>query len=160
MFERLNERACMTVVRVKEEAEWLGHDYIGTEHLLLALLREEDGDAARALTSLGVGWTDVRRQVEIIAGFGEGGGECLPLTPLAKEALELGVVEMPETKLGRAGTEQDMLGIFHVKRSVAVCVLSDLNVGRNEARRALARAIQERGGSGVSRGNETGGAYV
>ena len=94
MFERFTERARKVVVLAQEEARHFNHNYIGTEHLLLGLLREDEGVAARALTSLNVTLDEVREQVESIVGYGEEGtGGQAPFTPRSKKVLELALRE-------------------------------------------------------------------
>jgi ATP-dependent Clp protease ATP-binding subunit ClpC len=94
MFERFTERARRAVTLAGEEARRLDHNWIGTEHLLLGLIREDDGVAARALESLGISLQAVRQQVEEIIGPGQQGpSEGLPFTPRSKKVLELSLRE-------------------------------------------------------------------
>ena len=90
MFERFSQRARRVVVLAQEEARMLDHDYIGTEHILLGLIREGEGVAARALESLGISLDAVRQQVEQIIGRGQQAPSGhIPFTPRAKKVLEL-----------------------------------------------------------------------
>ena len=93
-FEKFSERARRVLTFAQEEAQHLNHNYIGTEHILLGLVREEDGVAARVLTNLGVGLNKVRSRVEFIIGRGEkpSAGE-IGLTPRAKKVIELAIDE-------------------------------------------------------------------
>src|SRR5687767_8959503 len=94
MFERFTERARKVVVLAQEEARRFHHDYVGTEYLLLGLVREEEGVAARALGSLKITLEEVREQVESVVGYGEeGAGGQAPFTPRSKRVLELALRE-------------------------------------------------------------------
>ena len=111
MFERFTERARQVVVLAQEEARTLRHNYIGTEHILLGLLREQEGLAARALESLGVTLDYVRGQVTQIVGAGEevSTGQ-IPFTPRAKKVLELALREALSFGQNYIGTEHILLG--------------------------------------------------
>src|SRR2546421_11799468 len=106
MFERFTERARQVVVLAQDEARALRHNYIGTEHLLLGLLREEEGIAARVLESLGVTLEEVRAQVGRVVGQGDEieAGQ-IPFTPRAKKVLELGLREAQAMGHNYIGTE-------------------------------------------------------
>src|SRR5205085_11056135 len=94
MFERFTERARRVMVLAQEEARLLNHNYIGTEHILLGLIREGEGVAAKALESLGISLEAVRRQVEEVIGQGQQAPSGhIPVTPRAKKALELALRE-------------------------------------------------------------------
>src|ERR671921_189646 len=112
MSERFTERACKVVVLAQEEARHFNHNYIGTEHLLLGLLREDEGVAARALGSLNVTLDEVREQVESIVGYGEeGSGGKAPVTPRSKKVLELALREALQLGHNYIGTEHILLGL-------------------------------------------------
>jgi ATP-dependent Clp protease ATP-binding subunit ClpC len=112
VFERFTERARQVVVLAQEEARALRHNYIGTEHLLLGLLREEEGLAARVLRSLDVELEAVREQVARIVGTGEEATSGqIPFTPRAKKVLELALREAKAMGHGYIGTEHVMLGL-------------------------------------------------
>ena len=128
MFERFTDRARRVVVLAQEEARNLDHNYIGTEHLLLGLLHEGGGVAARTLESLGITLDDVRRQVEEIIGRGSGGTPAghIPFTPRAKKVLELSLREALRLGHKHIGTEHLLLGLIEEGDGVAVQVLHGL----------------------------------
>ena len=112
MFERFTERARKVVVLAQDEARHFNHNYIGTEHLLLGLLREDEGVAAQALYSLNVALDEVREQVESIVGYGEEGtGAQAPFTPRSKKVLELALREALQLGHNYIGTEHILLGV-------------------------------------------------
>ena len=108
MFERFTDRARRIVVLAQEEARMLNHDYIGTEHLLLGLIHDGEGVAARALDALGIKLGSVRREVEAMIGQGKNAPSGhIPFTPAAKKILEL--------TLREAGTQDDtQIGVEHI----------------------------------------------
>jgi ATP-dependent Clp protease ATP-binding subunit ClpC len=113
MFERFSDRARRVVVLAQEEARLLGHNYIGTEHLLLGLLADGEGTAARALESLGVTLDAAREQVREIIGEGKGPPQGhIPFTPRAKKVLELSLREALERGGDLIGTEHLLLGLL------------------------------------------------
>ena len=106
MFERFTDRARRVVVLAQEEARRLNHDYIGTEHILLGLIREGEGVAAKALESLGISLEVVRQQVEEIIGRGQQAASGhIPFTPRAKKVLELSLREANAAGHDYIGTE-------------------------------------------------------
>ncbi len=118
MFERFTEQARQVVVLAQEEARTLRHDYIGTEHLLLGLLREENGLAARACASLNIDVERVRAQVVGIVGpRDEVASGQLPFTPRAKKVLELALREALSLGHNYIGTEHVLLGLDRAARS-------------------------------------------
>lgn len=135
MFERFTERARQVVVLAQIEAGGLGHNYIGTEHLLLGLLREEEGIAARVLESLGVGIEEVRAEVERRVGRGEQTttGQ-IPFTPAAKETLELALREALSLRHSYIGTEHVLLGLLRSHEGVAASILGELGVESDAVR--------------------------
>src|SRR5215210_8862855 len=157
MFERFTERARKVVVLAQEEARTFNHNYIGTEHLLLGLLREDEGVAARALSSLNVTLDEVREQVESIVGYGEEGtGGQAPFTPRSKKVLELALREALQLGHNYIGTEHILLGLVRESEGVAARVLSNLGVDPDKVRREVVRML---GGGRSQRGRsgETGG---
>jgi ATP-dependent Clp protease ATP-binding subunit ClpC len=127
MFERFTDRARRVVVLAQEEARGLNHSYIGTEHLLLGLLSEGEGIAARALDALGVGREAVRTEVEAAVGRGEGmPAGHIPFTPRAKKVLELSLREALHLDHSYIGTEHILLGIIAEGEGVAAVVLAKL----------------------------------
>ena len=142
MFERFTERARITVVLAQEEAMRFNHNYIGTEHLILGLLRREDSVAAQALASLNVTLDEAREQVESVVGYGEGGtGEQAPFTPRSKKVFELGLRESLQLGHNYIGTEHILLGLANEREGVAARVLSNLGVTADEIRREVVRRL-------------------
>jgi ATP-dependent Clp protease ATP-binding subunit ClpA len=124
MFERFTDRARAAVVLAQEEARRLQHGYIGTEHVLLGLLREPDGVAGRALARLGIGIDGTRRAVEEIIGRGEGAPTGhIPFTPRAKKVLELSLREALQLRHNYIGTEHILLGLVREGEGVAAQIL-------------------------------------
>ncbi|MDQ4064267.1 MAG: AAA family ATPase, partial [Actinomycetota bacterium] len=165
MFERFTERARKVVVLAQEEARHFNHNYIGTEHLLLGLLREDEGVAARALGSLNVTLDEVREQVESIVGYGEEGtGGQAPFTPRSKKVLELALREALQLGHNYIGTEHILLGLVRESEGVAARVLSNLGVDPDKVRREVVRMLgggrsqRGRSGSGSGGGEAAGGA--
>ena len=124
MFERFTDRARRVVVLAQEEARMLSHNYIGTEHILLGLIHEGDGIAAKALESLGVSLEAVRAQVEEIIGQGQQAPSGhIPFTPRAKKVLELSLREALQLGHNYIGTEHILLGLIREGEGVAAQVL-------------------------------------
>jgi len=145
MFERFTDRARRVVVLAQEEARLLNHDYIGTEHILLGLIQEGDGVAARALQSLGISLDAVRARVEDIIGRGdEQSPSHIPFTPRAKKVLELSLREALQLSHNYIGTEHILLGLIREGEGVAAQVLvelgGDLERVRQEVKRILGTA--------------------
>src|ERR1700678_681794 len=124
MFERFTDRARRVVVLAQEEARMLNHNYIGTEHLLLGLIREADGVAAKALESLGISLDAVRQQVEEIIGRGQQTPTGhIPFTPRAKKVLELSLREALALKSDYIDTEHILLGLIREADGVGAQIL-------------------------------------
>jgi ATP-dependent Clp protease ATP-binding subunit ClpC len=142
VFERFTDRARRVVVLAQEEARMLNHSYIGTEHLLLGLIHEGDGVAAKALQSLDVSLEAVRRQVEQIIGSGsEAPAGHIPFTPRAKKVLELSLREALQLGHNYIGTEHILLGLVREGDGVAAKVLgADLSQVRQQVIQLLAGA--------------------
>jgi ATP-dependent Clp protease ATP-binding subunit ClpC len=142
VFERFTERARQVVVLAQDEARVLKHNYIGTEHLLLGLLREEEGVAARVLESLDVTGDEVRAQVARIIGVGDElpTGQ-IPFTPRAKRALELGLREALGLGHNYIGTEHVLLGVMRVNDGVAARILLDFDVDAEKVRNEVIRLL-------------------
>jgi ATP-dependent Clp protease ATP-binding subunit ClpC len=125
MFERFTERARQVVVLAQDEARLLRHDYIGTEHILLGLIREEDGLAARVIDFLGLTLEGVR--TEVVRRVGEGGEHAttgqIPFTPHAKQTLELALREALALGHKYIGTEHVLLGLVAIDESLGVEIL-------------------------------------
>jgi ATP-dependent Clp protease ATP-binding subunit ClpC len=138
VFERFTERARHSVAFAQDEARSLRHNYIGTEHLLLGLLREEDGLAARALTGLDVHLDQARAEVASIIGEGDVVREGqIPFTPRAKKVLELGLREALSHGHNYIGTEHLLLAVARENDGVAAQVLLGLGVGSEAIRDAV-----------------------
>jgi ATP-dependent Clp protease ATP-binding subunit ClpC len=132
VFERFTERARQVVVLAQDEAMALKHNYIGTEHILLGLLREEEGLAARVLESLDITVEEVRAQVERLVGRGDKSATGqIPFTPRAKKVLELALKEALALGHSYIGTEHILLGVVRENRGVAARILLDFNADAN-----------------------------
>src|SRR3974390_2466470 len=165
MFERFTERARQVVVLAQEEARTLKHNYIGTEHILLGLLREEEGLAARVLESLEITVERVRAQVVRIVGSGEEvtSGQ-IPFTPRAKKVLELALREALSLGHNYIGTEHILLGLVRENEGVAARILLDFDADSEKIRNEVIRMLsgpgsRQRGGgaSGASSGPAASG---
>ena len=149
MFERFSQRARRVVVLAQEEARMLDHNYIGTEHLLLGLIREGEGVAARALESLGISLDAVRQQVEEIIGRGQQPPPGhIPFTPRAKKVLELALREAQQLGHGYIGTEHLLLGLIREGSGVAAQVLVRLGADLNRTRLQVVRLLAGDQGEG------------
>ena len=150
MFERFTDRARRVVVLAQEEARGLDHNFIGTEHILLGLLAESDGVAARALRGIGIDLAMARVRVEEIIGRGQGvpRGHA-PMTPRAKKVFEYSLREALELKHNYIGTEHLLLGLLREGEGVACTVLTQLGVSFDIARDAV---IDILGGSRTKNG--------
>ena len=126
MFERFTDKARRVVVLAQDEARRLGHTYIGTEHILLGLLREDDGTAARALESLGVGLQAARHRVEAETGRGPGQSGHIPFTPEAKRTLELSLREALQLGENYIDTEHILLGLVRDASQPGARMLAEL----------------------------------
>jgi ATP-dependent Clp protease ATP-binding subunit ClpC len=135
MFERFTDRARRVVVLAQEEARMLNHNYIGTEHILLGLIHEGEGVAAKALESLGISQEAVRQQVEEIIGQGQQAPSGhIPFTPRAKKVLELSLREALQLGHNYIGTEHILLGLIREGEGVAAQVLVKLGADLNRVR--------------------------
>jgi ATP-dependent Clp protease ATP-binding subunit ClpA len=142
VFERFTERAREVVVFAQDEARRLGHDYIGTEHLLLGLLREEEGLAARVLEEFEVTVEEVRAQVDRLVGRGsQAATGQIPFTPRAKRVLELSLREAIALDDNYIGTEHVLLGLARERDSIAMQILRDFDVDSKQIQTELIRAL-------------------
>ena len=142
MFERFTDRARRVVVLAQEEARMLSHNYIGTEHILLGLIHEGDGIAAKALESLGVSLEAVRAQVEEIIGQGQQAPSGhIPFTPRAKKVLELSLREALQLGHNYIGTEHILLGLIREGEGVAAQVLHKLGADLNRVRQQVIQLL-------------------
>jgi len=143
-FEKFSERARRSLTYAQEEAQRFNHNYIGTEHILLGLVREGEGVAARVLTNLGVNLNKVRAAVEFIIGRGEktSSGE-VGLTPRAKKVIELAVDEARRLSHNYVGTEHLLLGLLREGEGVAGGVLESLGINLERARAETTRILNQ-----------------
>ncbi len=150
-FEKFSERARRVLSLAQEEAQRFNHNYIGTEHILLGLVRETEGVAARVLSGLSVDLTKVRSAVEFIIGRGErpAQGE-IGLTPRAKKVVELAVDEARRMNHTYIGTEHLLIGLLREGEGVAAGVLESLGVNLEKVRAETHRILSNSGGSGSS----------
>src|SRR5688500_18960342 len=152
-FDKFTERARRVLQLAQEEAQRFNHNYIGTEHLLLGLVREGDGVAAKVLNNLGVELSKVRSAVEFIIGRGEKSisGE-IGLTPRAKKVIELAVEEARRLNHSYIGTEHLLLGLVREGEGIAFGVLESLGVSlervRTETARILSQSTPQASGTG------------
>ena len=143
-FEKFSERARRVLTIAQEEARQLNHNYIGTEHILLGLVREEEGVAAKVLTNLGASLNKVRQAVEFISGRGErpSTGET-GLTPRAKKVIELAIDEARQLSHNYIGTEHLLLGLLREGEGVAAGVLDSLGISLERARTETTQVISQ-----------------
>jgi ATP-dependent Clp protease ATP-binding subunit ClpC len=138
MFERFTDRARRVVILAEEEARMLNHNYIGTEHILLGLIHEGEGPAAKALTGLGISLDAVRQQVEETIGKGKvvSSGH-IPFTPRAKKVLELSLRESKQLGHSHIDTEHILLGLLREGEGAAAQVLQTLGADLNRVRQQV-----------------------
>src|SRR5688572_15307832 len=143
MFERFTERNRQVVVLAQDAARKLKHNYIGTEHLLLGLLREEEGLGARVLSSLDITAEEVEQHVMRIVGQGdeETSGQ-IPFTPRAKKVLELALREALSLGHNYIGTEHTLLGLVRENEGVAARILLDFDADANKIRDEVLRMLR------------------
>jgi ATP-dependent Clp protease ATP-binding subunit ClpA len=143
MFERFTDQARRIVALAQEEARTLNNNDVGTEHILLALIREGSGMAAQALTALGITEEAARQQVEEVIGRSQRGPQRgrVPFTPWAKKALELSLREAIAIGNSSIGTEHILLGLIRVGEGPAAQVLAGLGVDPNRVRQQVNRLV-------------------
>ena len=142
MFERFTDRARRVVVLAQEEARMLNHNYIGTEHILLGLIHEGEGVAAKALESMNISLEAVRQQVEEIIGQGQAAPTGhIPFTPRAKKVLELSLREALQLGHNYIGTEHILLGLIREGEGVAAQVLQKLGADLNRVRQTVIQLL-------------------
>jgi len=135
MFELFTDRARKVVNLAQEEARMLNHNYIGTEHILLGLIHEGEGVAAKALESLGISLEDVHSQVEDIIGQGEQAPSGpIPFTPRGKKVLEMSLRESLRLGHNKVGTEHILLGLISEGEGVAAQVLLKMGLQASDLR--------------------------
>jgi hypothetical protein len=149
MFERFTDRARRVVVRAQEEARLLNHDHIGTEHILLGIVHDEDGIAAKALVQLDIPLEAVRAQLVERVGRGTGAATGhIPFTPRAKKVLELSLREALQFGHNYIGTEHILLGLIREGEGVAAQVLDELGAGQDRVRQQVVRLLSGEVGPG------------
>ena len=142
MFERFTERARQVVVFAQDESRRLGHDHIGTEHILLGLLREEEGIAARVLEGMGVTLDDVRAEVLRMVGRGDASSTGqIPFTAGGKQALELALREAVAMGHNYIGTEHILLGLVRADDGVAARILREHHADPETLRQEIVRVL-------------------
>jgi ATP-dependent Clp protease ATP-binding subunit ClpC len=144
MFERFTDRARRVVVQAQEEARSLSHNFIGTEHILLGLIREGEGVGAKALESLGISLDTVRQQVEEIIGRGQHAQSGhIPFKPEAKKVLEQSLSESRALGHDYIGTEHILLGLIRQGEGVAGQVLVKLGADLDRGRQQVIKLLDE-----------------
>ncbi|MGQ0826001.1 MAG: ATP-dependent Clp protease ATP-binding subunit [Actinomycetota bacterium] len=157
MFERFTDRARRVVVLAQEEARLLNHNYIGTEHILLGLIHEGEGVAAKALESLGISLEAVRAQVEEIIGHGgQAPSGHIPFTPRAKKVLELSLREALQLGHNYIGTEHILLGLIREGEGVAAQVLVKLGADLSRVRQQVIQLLSGYAGTKEGAGQAAG----
>ena len=158
MFERFTDRARRVIVLAQEEARMLNHNYIGTEHILLGLIHEGEGVAAKALESMGISLEDVRKEVEEIIGQGsQPHSGHIPFTPRAKKVLELSLREGLQMGHKYIGTEFLLLGLIREGEGVAAQVLTKLGADLPRVRQQVIQLLSGYEGNQGDGGNSNGG---
>ncbi|KAA0930050.1 ATP-dependent protease ATP-binding subunit ClpC [Bacillus sp. ANT_WA51] len=141
MFGRFTERAQKVLALAQEEALRLGHNNIGTEHILLGLIREGEGIAAKALQALGLGSDKIQKEVESLIGRGQEMSQTIHYTPRAKKVIELSMDEARKLGHSYVGTEHILLGLIREGEGVAARVLNNLGVSLNKARQQVLQLL-------------------
>src|ERR1700726_3067302 len=161
MFERFTDRARRVVVLAQEEARMRNHSFIGTEHILLALIDEGDGTGVKALESLGISLDAVRQQVEEIIGQGQHAPSGhIPFTPRAKKVLELSLRESVQLGHDYIGTEHILLGLIREGDGVAAQVLVKLGADLNRVRQQVVQLLHGYQGKEASPSGTAAGEYT
>jgi len=157
MFERFTEKAIKVIMLAQEEARRLGHNFVGTEQILLGLIGEGTGVAAKVLKSLGVNLKDSRIEVEKIIGRGSGFVAVeIPFTPRAKRVLELSLEEARQLGHNYIGTEHLLLGLIREGEGVAARVLENLGIDLTKVRTQVIRMLGETAEVGSGNGSSKG----
>jgi ATP-dependent Clp protease ATP-binding subunit ClpA len=161
VFERFTDRARRVVVLAQEESRLLNHNYIGTEHILLGLIAEREGVAAKALEGMGISLAEVRSGVEVIIGRGEfSPSGHIPFTSRAKKVLELSLREALQLGHNYIGTEHILLGLVREGEGVAAQVLVKLGADMNRVRRQVILLLQGYEGEGHPEGLREAGPTI
>ncbi|PYZ95683.1 ATP-dependent Clp protease ATP-binding subunit ClpC [Alteribacter lacisalsi] len=160
MFGRFTERAQKVLALAQEEATRLGHSNIGTEHILLGLVREGEGIAAKALSALGLSPDKIQTEVEQLIGRGEEGSKTIHYTPRAKKVIELSMDEARKLGHSYVGTEHILLGLIREGEGVAARVLNNLGVSLNKARQQVLQLLGSSESSNSQQQSAGSGANV
>src|ERR1700750_251167 len=155
MFGRFTERAQKVLALAQEEAIRLGHNNIGTEHILLGLVREGEGIAAKALYGLGLSSEKIQKEVEELIGRGKDTNGPMHYTPRAKKVIELSMDEARKLGHSYVGTEHILLGLIREGEGVAARVLNNLGVSLNKARQQVLQLLGSSEGGSSSGGSAT-----
>ncbi|HET7579152.1 MAG TPA: ATP-dependent protease ATP-binding subunit ClpC [Bacillales bacterium] len=160
MFGRFTERAQKVLALAQEEAVRLGHNNVGTEHILLGLVREGEGIAAKALIALGLETDKIQKEVETLIGRGQEAVQTIHYTPRAKKVIELSMDEARKLGHSYVGTEHILLGLIREGEGVAARVLNNLGISLNKARQQVLQLLgsNESSASGHQGGRTAGGA--
>jgi ATP-dependent Clp protease ATP-binding subunit ClpC len=153
MFGRFTERAQKVLALAQEEAIRLGHNNVGTEHILLGLIREGEGIAAKALQVLGLGPEKIQKEVETLIGRGQEAVQTIHYTPRAKKVIELSMDEARKLGHSYVGTEHILLGLIREGEGVAARVLNNLGVSLNKARQQVLQLLGSNESSSSHRGS-------
>ncbi|SFF01142.1 ATP-dependent protease ATP-binding subunit ClpC [Alteribacillus iranensis] len=157
MFGRFTERAQKVLALAQEEAIRLGHNNIGTEHILLGLIREGEGIAAKALQALNLGSEQIQKEVEALIGSSQEGSKTIHYTPRAKKVIELSMDEARKLGHSYVGTEHILLGLIREGEGVAARVLNNLGVSLNKARQQVLQLLGNHESSGAGHQQASGG---
>lgn len=158
MFGRFTERAQKVLALAQEEAIRLGHNNIGTEHILLGLVREGEGIAAKALQALNLDTDQIQQEVETLIGTGQQGSKTIHYTPRAKKVIELSMDEARKLGHSYVGTEHILLGLIREGEGVAARVLNNLGVSLNKARQQVLQLLGSNEGASSSGSQQASGA--
>jgi ATP-dependent Clp protease ATP-binding subunit ClpC len=151
MFGRFTERAQKALYLAQEEARSFYHNYVGTEHILLGLLKEDEGIAARVLKKLGVTYETTREKVLSLIGMGNIPGDVVGYTPRAKRVLELSLSEARRFNTSYVGTEHILLGILREGEGVAVRILMEQGIDFNRVREEIVKMLNEEPSGGPAK---------
>ncbi|WP_240377852.1 ATP-dependent protease ATP-binding subunit ClpC [Bacillus piscicola] len=157
MFGRFTERAQKVLALAQEEAIRLGHNNIGTEHILLGLIREGEGIAAKALQALNLGSEQIQKEVEALIGSSQEGSKTIHYTPRAKKVIELSMDEARKLGHSYVGTEHILLGLIREGEGVAARVLNNLGVSLNKARQQVLQLLGNHDSTGAGHQQGSGG---
>ncbi|WEZ08760.1 ATP-dependent protease ATP-binding subunit ClpC [Priestia flexa] len=158
MFGRFTERAQKVLALAQEEALRLGHNNIGTEHILLGIVREGDGIAAKALSALGLSTEKIQKEVEALIGRGQELTQTIHYTPRAKKVIELSMDEARKLGHSYVGTEHILLGLIREGEGVAARVLNNLGVSLNKARQQVLHLLGSNEAASSHQGGGTSNA--